>query len=553
MFNLRHMIAGAVAAACLTVPAASFADDRPTVEAPAGAVQGVTDGGMRAFKGIPYAQAPVGQMRWKPPVTAAHWDGVRDAAKFGPACIQTPAKPGNVYTDPPAATSEDCLSLNVWSPKDAHNLPVIVWIHGGALVGGSSSESLFGGEKWAARGVVVVSINYRLGVLGYMAHPALSAESPMNVSGNYGLLDQIEALHWVQRNVAAFGGDPSNVTIAGESAGGLSVMYLMASPPARGLFQKAIAESAYMIATPELKANKHGNVGTEAMGALLQQKLQAKDIAAMRALDAQSLINATSAGGFPVFGAVDGKILPDQLVNVFDRGEQAHVPILTGFNSGEIRSLLFLLPPVPDNATNYAGAIQAEYKDLARDFTKIYPPSNMRESMLATARDAMYGWTSERLARKQTKAGQASYLYMFDHSYPEADAKDMHGFHASELPYVFGTLDKLPPFWPKPPAAAGEQKLSDAMIGYWTSFAKTGKPTAAGEPDWPAYGRDRAYMLFTDAPHPGVNVTPGAFALHEEVMCRNRAKGDLAWGWNAGVISPPLASPSPQCKAAAGD
>jgi para-nitrobenzyl esterase len=210
--------------------------------------------------------------------------------------------------------SEDCLTLNIWAPADARNAPVFFWIYGGALTAGASREPLYGGARLAARGIVVVSINYRLGVFGWLAHPELSAESPKGVSGNYGLLDQIEALRWVQQNIRVFGGDPSNVTIAGESAGGLSVMYLMAAPHARGLFSKAIAQSAYMISTPELKQRRFGSEPAEEIGARLAAALQMPNLAAMRGMDAQTLADAAPKAGYAPWGTVDGQILPRQLV-----------------------------------------------------------------------------------------------------------------------------------------------------------------------------------------------------------------------------------------------
>src|SRR5690606_19906476 len=207
--------------------APALAGDAPVVNAPAGSMQGEALDGVNAFRGIPYAQPPVRQLRWRAPVAAERWDGVRDATEFGPACHQPPSRPGSIYAPAnPLPMSEDCLSLNVWTPAEAENAPVFVWIHGGALTGGASSETMYDGARLAERGIVVVSINYRLGVLGYLAHPELSKESADNISGNYGLLDQIEALRWINRNIAAFGGDPGNVTIGGESAGALSVMYL---------------------------------------------------------------------------------------------------------------------------------------------------------------------------------------------------------------------------------------------------------------------------------------------------------------------------------------
>ncbi|MFZ0268365.1 carboxylesterase/lipase family protein, partial [Caulobacter sp.] len=425
--------------------------------------------------------------------------------------------------------------------------PVIVWIHGGSLVSGKGSSAVYNGAKLAAAGTVVVTINYRLGALGYLSHPELSKESPVGLSGNYGLLDQIAALTWVQRNIAAFGGDPANVTIAGESAGALSVMYLMASPPARGLFHKAIAQSAYMISTPELKTARHGAPSGEGAGLYVAGALKAPNLRALRAMDPQLVTDAAAAAGFLPFGVVDGVVLPRQLVDVFDRGEQASVPILAGFNSGEIRSLRFLAPPAPKTAADYERVIRERYGDLADDFLALYPASNLEESVLATTRDALYGWTAERLARSQAKAGHPSFLYLFDHGYPSADQAGLHAFHASDIPYMFGTMDRTSPRWPKAPATPDEARLSDAMVGYWTSFARTGQPQAAGAAAWAPYAPQGAYMAFREQPTPASDLMPGMFALHERAMCRRRASGDQAWNWNVGLVSPVMPGPTPAC------
>jgi para-nitrobenzyl esterase len=519
---------------------AAGAQSAPVVHAPAGSVRGEDRGGLHVFKGLAYALPPVGSLRWKPPAPMPPWKGERDATHFGPACYQPVSGPGNIYADDPAAMSEDCLSLNIWAPAHAAKAPVLVWIHGGALMTGSSSESVYDGTALANRGLVVVSINYRLGVLGYLAYPGLSAESSQGISGNYGLLDQIAALNWVKKNIAAFGGDAANVTIAGESAGGLSVMYLMASPPARGLFAKAIAQSAYMISTPELKGSPFGDPPAEAIGTALAGKLGASNLAGLRAMSPAALTNAARPAGYSASGTVDGRILPHQLVEVFDRGEQAKVPVLAGFNSGEIRSLRFLAPPTPADASVYISQIRERYADLADAYLKIYPASDLAESVLMASRDAIYGWTSERLVRKQTTLGVPSYLYFFDHGYAAADAAGLHAFHASEVPYVFGTADRTPPFWPKVPLEPGQIKLSEMMTSYWASFARAGNMQTANLPRWEAYGTDLAYMNFVDTPQPAANLAPGMYELHEQVVCRRRAKGGVPWNWNIGIVSPPL-------------
>ncbi|HEU5442597.1 MAG TPA: carboxylesterase family protein, partial [Steroidobacteraceae bacterium] len=408
MIQLRALLVMAGAAACLLGMAPSYAASTPAsralaqaqgraiVDPPAGRMKGTIEGNLRVFKGIPYARPPVGELRWKPPLPLPRWQGVREATAFGPECFQPTSTFVSVYIEQPMPMSEDCLTLNIWAPADAHDAPVFFWIYGGALWGGASRDPLYDGARLAEHGVIVVSINYRLGVLGWLAHPQLSAESPQGVSGNYGLLDQIAALKWVQRNIATFGGDPANVTIAGESAGGLSVMYLMVSPEARGLFAKAIAESAYMISMPTLKESRYGMPAGEQSGLRLAAALHASGIAALRAMDPLKLTNAAAAAAFGPWGTVDGHVLPEQMVTAFDKGDQAHVPILAGFNSGEIRSLRVLAPPVPVSAAQYVKTIRDRYGPLAGEFLRLYPANKMEESILAATRDGLYGWTAVR-------------------------------------------------------------------------------------------------------------------------------------------------------------
>ena len=531
----------------------AFARDSPLVHAPAGVVRGQAQGDLNIFRGLPYAAPPSGSLRWRPPVAAPIWRGVRDATRFGPACYQPQPRASSIYADPPANMSEDCLSLNIWTSAHARNAPVMVWIHGGSLTGGAGSETLYDGSAMAKSGLVVVTINYRLGVLGYLAHPGLSAESPDGVSGNYGLLDQIEALRWVQRNISVFGGNPRNVTIAGESAGALSVMYLMASPAARGLFHKAILQSAYMISTPELRDRRFGEEPAEAIGVRLAAKLGVDGVAGLRAMAPATITERAPLAGYFPFGTIDGHVLPRQLVDVFDRGEQARVPVLVGFNSGEIRSLRFLAPTPPANAAAYVDAIRERYGSLADQFLRLYPSSDLAGSILAEPRDALYGWTAERIATKQAAIGVPSFLYFFDHGYPAADAKGLHAFHGSELPYIFGTADRTPPAWPALPVTPQDERFAEAMTGYWAAFVRTGSPAAAGQPPWQPFADGKAYMDFSQVPRPGSYLLPGMYELHEEVVCRRRARGDTAWNWNVGILSPPLpAEPSSGCRSSKG-
>ena len=537
-----------VAAFGLGLSPAVAADTPPVVDAPAGAVRGEAVGTVHVFKGIPFALPPIGARRWMPPQPVPRWTSTRDATRFGPGCVQPPSRPESIYAWDLPATSEDCLTLNIWAPAGARQAPVFVWIHGGALSSGVGSQPMYDGTRLAEQGVIVVTINYRLGVLGYLAHPALSAESPQNVSGNYGLLDQIEALRWVKRNIAPFGGDASRVTIAGESAGGLSVMYLMAAPDARGLFARAIAQSAYMISTPELRSSPHGDIASEAAGVWLTGRLGAADLAGLRAMDAVAITTGAASSGWLPFGTIDGRVLPRQLVEVFDRGEQAKVPILAGFNAGEIRSLRALLPPAPADAAAYERQIRERYGNLADAFLARYPTGRIEESMLATTRDALYGWTAERLVSKQTASGAPSFLYYFDHGYPPAEGMGLHAFHASELPFVFGTARNTPSRWPAVPSTPVENRLSDAMVSYWATFTRDGAPSAPGQPPWKPYGAERAYMAFEEAPRPGAHLLPGMYELVEQVVCRRRASGKIPWHWNVGLASPPLPPEAEQCR-----
>ena len=536
---VRLSVAGAILCGLGAVVAA-----QTTVTESQGTVAGQADAnGVRSFKGIPYAEPPVGDKRWTAPVAARPWKGVRDARDFGADCVQPPYPADSIYADHPPRLSEDCLFLNVWTPAHARKAPVIVWIFGGGLVRGRSSEPIYDGTRFVEHGVVFVSINYRLGPLGWLALPALSAESPHGVSGNFGLLDQIEALKWVKKNIAAFGGDPGNVTIMGESAGGLSVAWLMASPQARGLFEKAIAESLGIQSAPELKQANHGLHSAEENGTAFKKALGAADLKALRAIDAKTVTEHAGFRGGPV---VDGWVMPHQVVDVFDRREEALVPVLMGFNRNEIYPGLigFLPRNLPDAKDVYEAEIRKRYGDLAPEFLRLYPGSDIRGSMMAAIRDAVFGWSAMRIVRDEAKAGMPSYLYFFDHGYPAAEARGFHAFHGSELPYVFGDVGEgavLPPNWPLPEGPE-ETALSDAMTAYWTSFARTGVPRAPGQPDWPAYAPHKSYMDFAETPEASTDLMPGMSELNEEVMQRERRAGDQPWLGNVGVASPVLSN-----------
>jgi para-nitrobenzyl esterase len=522
--------------------------DSVVADTPAGSLLGANEDGIDVYRGIPYALAPTGERRWAPPAAVPDWEGQREAQAFGPACPQPESRAQSIYATELGAVSEDCLSLNVWTPEDAKGAPVFVWIHGGSLTTGAGSQAMYDGARMAReQGLVVVTINYRLGVLGYLAHPGLSAESEQGISGNYGLMDQILALKWVERNIAAFGGNPDNVTVAGESAGALSTVLLMTSPKAKGLFDKAIAQSAYMVTMSALKEETNGLPSAESVGSDLLDRMGVEDIDALRAMPAGKIVGLAGKAGYFPFAVIDDVYLTDQMVATFDKGEQAPVPVLAGFNEGEIRSLRFLLPPIPKQDA-YETAIRTGYGELADEFLNIYPSDSLESSMLATTRDAMYGWTAERLAASQTSQGIPSFFYLFDHGYPAADRWGLHAFHAAEIPYVFGTMSEAVAPWPEIPNTDEERALSQAMMAYWASFARDGRPAAVGAAEWPSYGDKAAGMVFAERPQPWPMLARERYALHEEVVCRRRAAANIPWNWNVGVLSPPLPPKDPKCQ-----
>ena len=539
---------GLLASLLLVLAPAAGAKDAPArVQVRQGLLEGITAGGVTSYRAIPYARPPVGELRWRPPAAAPAWQGVREARAFGPPCIQGPRMPSSVYFSEIAPPSEDCLTLNVWAPKGARKLPVMVWIHGGALVGGSSSEPLYDGARLAERGIVLVSINYRLGALGFLAHPALSAESPKRLSGNYGLLDQIEALRWVRDNVASFGGDPRRVTIAGESAGGLSVIALLASPQARGLFARAIVQSGYMPSYRALRTETLGLPSAEAAGMALATAAGAADAAALRAADPAALFKAGFATGWAPEPVIDDVLLTRQFADTFARGEQAKVPILAGFNEGEIRSLLFLAPKTPASQADYAADIRQRFGDRARSFLSIYPGVDPRADGMASIRDGLYGWAAQYLARAQAAAGQPAYLYYFRHSTPAQRARDLAAFHASELPYIFGQVGPgagTGPNWPSIPDTPEERRLTEAMMNYWSSFVRGGAPTARGEAAWPRYtARSRGYLDIGERPVAARDLHSAAFAWADALVSERRRQG-RGWRFDIGFQAFPAPSPS---------
>lgn len=548
-------MAGAALVAASLSWVGSGAAAEPTVRVAGGVLEGrLAPDGVRTFKGVPYARAPVGERRWKPPEAAEAWSGVRRATEAGDACMQPNAGPRGFYTDPPPRMSEDCLFLNVWAPAAAKGAPVMVYIHGGALVTGHGGSPRYDGAKLARDGVVVVTINYRLGIFGFLAHPELSAESPHRASGNYGTLDQIAALCWVQENIATFGGDPKRVTVFGQSAGAHSVYLLMATPLASGLFQKAVAQSGYLPAMFDLRRPMFGSPSAEEVGRAFATRAGAGDLAGLRAMSPEALLTAASDNPSSAMGAtaspvVDGWVHPMQLYEAFEQGRQAKVPLVAGFTSGEMLSFdPGVLPAPTASASDYEARIRAAYGDDAARYLEVYPARSLAESSLAAARDAYFGWGTEQILRLHRRSGAPAWLYYFDHVYPSAEARGVGAFHSSDVPFVFGNVGPgaiAPKNWPSPPAGAEDIALSRAMMDYWVAFARTGRPAAPRRPAWPAFTDvDGAYLAFRQGRAvPATHLLPGMFEVQDAHMGRLRARGQ-AWVWtNTGAWAPPLAKP----------
>ncbi len=456
----------------------SVAVSAEAVKTSNGQVSGV-GGVVQAFKGIPYAAPPVGDLRWKEPQPAANWAGVKAATEFSAECMQTPYAENSPYFTAPRPVSEDCLYLNVWTEaKPSEKRPVMVWIHGGAFTRGAGSTPTYNGENLARKGVVVVTINYRLGIFGFLAHPELTKESPHHASGNYAILDQIAALQWVQRNIAAFGGDPKRVTIFGESAGSWAMNLLMATPLAKGLFHRVIGESGAQFGRSLTLS------AAETTGARLG------DLATLRAKSAEDL---QKIGGGIAAANVDGYVLPDTVAHIFAAGRQNDVPLMAGYNQDEATAFL----PTPTTAQGLKDLAKTRYPRAAEDFLKVYPADSdeqANDSMRRSWRDQVFGWEMRTWVRQQTKTGKSpAYLYFFTRIPPGPTAARLGAYHASEIAYAFGNLN------PPRPWTDTDRQLSEAMSSYWVNFATSGDPNGKGVVAWPKYtANDDASLILGD-------------------------------------------------------
>lgn len=483
-------------ALALSVPCGMAADARPTVQVATGELSGIHDAkaGLDEFKGIPYAAPPVGALRWKPPQSAAAWAGMREADHFGPRCMQRALFSDMVFRSD--GMSEDCLYLNVWAPahRAAGKLPVLVYFYGGGFVAGDGSEPRYDGASLAQHGIVTVTVNYRLGVFGFLALPALAAESPQHAAGNYGLLDQVAALRWVQHNIAAFGGDPARVTIAGESAGSMAVSALMASPLSKTLIHGAIGESGAVLGNLKPPSLARG----EQRGEAYLKRLGVDSLAALRELDAKTLLAAVAAPGVPDFGpVVDGDFLPRSPEAIYAAGEQAQVPLLVGSNSQE-DSYADLLGKAAPTPANYRAALQKRFGAQADAALRVYPgatAAQARASGTALAGDQFIAFSTWRWMDAQYRSGAPTYYYWFDRARPaprDGSAPAQAGaVHSGEIEYALGNLAGNHVYAWTP----ADEQVSHVMEGYFAQFIKTGNPNGAGLPHWPAVAAQDGGLL----------------------------------------------------------
>ncbi|MGI4739259.1 MAG: carboxylesterase/lipase family protein [Janthinobacterium lividum] len=474
--------------------------------------------GIHAFKGIPYAAPPVGNYRWREPQPAQKWTNVRPATQFGPRAMQLPLFGDMDFRS--NGVSEDCLYLNVWTGAKAsqERRPVLVYFYGGGFVAGDGSEPRYDGEALAKQGIVTVTVNYRLGLFGFLAHPELTKESPHHASGNYGLLDQQAAVQWVRANIAAFGGDPQHITIAGESAGSWSVSAQMAAPATKDLLKGAIAESGSLLGLQPLPTLAQG----EATGTAFGTSVSAASLAALRALPAQQLLEASGKQGAPRFSPiVDGYFLPRSPAEIFAAGQQAHVPLLVGWNSQEMAYQMILGPNAPTKE-NYAAAVQKLYGEQAADIQRLYPAATDADAEQAAtdlAGDRFIAYSTWKLADAQLQTGgQPVYRYLYARPRPamtpemgNATANLAGGVtrgtgaatpappakgavHSAEIEYALGNLPGNKVFAWTP----DDYKVSKTMYGYFANFIKTGNPNGAGLPTWPAASQQNGQVLRLD-------------------------------------------------------
>jgi para-nitrobenzyl esterase len=479
--------------------AADEAPRAPSAHIESGGLTGVLSDGVEAFKGIPYAAPPVGDLRWRAPQRAHAWSTSRSAADYGNSCAQ-PEPPRRVSPESAGArTSEDCLTINVWTPAErAKSLPVMVWIHGGGNTEGTSAQTYYDGTKFARDGVVLVSFNYRLGVFGFLAHPALSRDSKGGAAANYGLLDQIAALQWVRRNIRAFGGDPANVTVFGQSAGGSDVVLLMTTRATRGLFQKAIIESAgFWSHLPDLvEMESHGVAIATSLGLHGAQATAAE----LRAVPTDALLQIKNLED-EIGPVLDQRLFTATPVSAFEHGAVVDIPVIIGTNSNESS----FLGPSPV-AADVVPRLNGQELETLRAMYGLAPPEGSTDSSVLARllfRDAYFAMPARWLAERESR-GAPAFLYRFDYIATFLKSRRSAADHGSEIPFVFAT-------WPDRLLADADRQMTRTLHGCWVAFAKTGVPTCPDAPAWPAYhaAQDVA-MLFGEHPVPGPPGTAAA-------------------------------------------
>jgi len=524
-----------------------------------------------AYKGIPYALPPVGNNRWRPAQPAEPWNCTRDASAFGPQAIQPTEPESAFFSLPQSVQSEDCLYLNVWTPVEPGEktrLPVMVWVHGGAFIGGAGSIPVYDGAALARKGVVLVTINYRVGIFGYFAHPELIAEANGGICANFGTSDQIEALRWIKNNIADFGGDPDNVTVFGESAGAMSVCQLMASPLARGLFDKAVGQSGgFFFPMRELGRSSWGGPPAEEFGRLFGKRIGAHTLAELRQMPARELVAAAQTHGdlLNQLGAlmvVDGIVFERSVHDTFRQGKQHAVPILLGFNADEGSGIADYgsVPGISDPGL-YENMVRASYGEFADEYLTLYPANDPQGAAFDAFRDQAFGWHMMEWAHLTEKISRPAYLYYFNHVPPGAEIKRavaggktthrIGAHHASEIAYVFNNIDrKLASVWgdglphvnrPAAPPSPVDIHLADLMSDFWVAFARTGIPQLRGQPEWHPYNSQKGnFMKFGSNAETSANLLPGMWSLHSRINAAREAK-DLYWYMgNLGLYGPIL-------------
>jgi para-nitrobenzyl esterase len=476
---MKRIFKAAGLGALLSAVAAAHAALPAELKIDSGTIAGTTgtDPAVHVYKGIPYAAPPVGADRWRAPQPVAAWTGVRPAAEFAARCTQGGGGPPGSAAPP---TSEDCLYLNVWTSAEStrDQRPVMLWLYGGGFSGGAGSEPRYGGEGLAKKGPVVVTFNYRLGALGFFAHPDLAAESPHGVSGNYGMLDAIAALTWIQKNIAAFGGDPSNVTLFGESAGANMTAALVGSPEAKGLFRRAIGQSGAWMGLSMAPMGTLARALETGSKALTDSG--AKSIGELRAMPATDVFAKIRGGNL----VVDGYLIPEDLSLTFTAGKQNAVDLLVGSNQDEGT----FFQRQGSTAEQFTGRAKQRFGVLAESYLKIYPAADdaqAAQSQLASFRDEA-AWHMRKFAALQAKRGDKAYVYYFTRVPPSPPDRPSRGAtHVAEIPYMFDNLAAGQPW------TDVDEKLADTMSSYWANFARSGDPNGPGLPTWPAY-RDAA-------------------------------------------------------------